>query len=43
VRRKRPKFFCLNDDQHDQPDPDVVHLVQDFLRDYFPEKSPYEL
>jgi hypothetical protein len=43
IRRRRPKFFCLNDNQRDQPDPDVVRLVQEFLDDYFPEKSQYEL
>lgn len=43
LRRKRPKFFCLNDDQRDRADPDVVRLVQGFLDDYFPEKSQYEI
>ena len=42
LRRKRPKFFCLNDDQGDRPHPEVVRLTQEFLADYFPARSPYE-
>lgn len=40
--KKKPKFFCLNDDQGDYPNPKVVELVQDFLEHYYPEKSDFE-
>lgn len=42
LRRTRPKFLCLNDDQEDRPHPEVVRLTQEFLADYFPAKSRYE-
>ena len=38
----RPKFFCLNDDFRDVPNPRVVRLVQNFLEECFPEPSSME-
>ncbi len=40
--KKRPKFYCLNDDQGDHPSQEVVKLVQDFLAEMYPEKSGFE-
>lgn len=42
LQAMRPKFYCLNDDQRDYPDPAVVQLVQSFLADYYPHPSEYE-
>jgi hypothetical protein len=42
IQAMRPKFYCMNDDQGDTPDKDVVRRVQTFLNEYYPEKSPYE-
>lgn len=42
IRAKRPKFYCLNDDQKDSPNPSVVRLVQAFLDEWYPGRSPYE-
>jgi hypothetical protein len=42
LKRKNPKFFCLNDDQRDNPDPAVVGLFRAFLETHYPDKSPYE-
>ncbi len=39
---KRPKFYCLNDDQGPHPQPEVVALVQNFLAAGYPAPSPYE-
>jgi len=38
----KPKFFCLNDDQRSDPNPEVVRSVKLFLDQYFPTPSPYE-
>ncbi|MEQ9306945.1 MAG: Stealth CR1 domain-containing protein [Marinoscillum sp.] len=43
LERKSPKFFCLNDDQRDNPNPKVVKLIQDFLNRNYPDKSEFEL
>lgn len=43
LEKKSPKFYCLNDDQGDHPNPDVVKLVQEFLNDQYTEKSSFEL
>ncbi len=43
LEKKQPKFYCLNDDQGDQPNPRVVELVQDFLKSKYPKKSSFEL
>ena len=42
IRRMRPKFYCLNDDQGEHPDESVVKLVRDFLDNYYPDPSPFE-
>ena len=42
IERRRPPFLCLNDDQRDHPNAEVVALVQDFLRRYYPQPSPWE-
>ncbi|MEO9482435.1 MAG: hypothetical protein ABJG47_03275 [Ekhidna sp.] len=38
-----PNFYCLNDDQRDNPNPEVVKLVQSFLTENYPAKSEFEL
>lgn len=42
LRRDRPRFFCLNDDQRDHPHPEVVALVRRLLADFYPEPSSFE-
>ncbi|MFK7951626.1 MAG: Stealth CR1 domain-containing protein [Ekhidna sp.] len=42
LEEKQPKFYCLNDDQGDRPNPKVVELVQDFLQTQYPSKSSFE-
>ncbi len=42
ITARRPKFFCLNDDQADAPNPDVETLVKAFLSSQFPDPSPFE-
>lgn len=42
IKAMKPKFYCLNDDQQAQPNPDVICLIQDFLNEYYPNKSQYE-
>jgi len=38
-----PKFYCLNDDQGEHPDAEVCERVRDFLTDYYPEPSEFEV
>lgn len=40
--QKKPKFFCLNDDQRDNPNSEVIKLVHDFLERNHPKKSQFE-
>jgi hypothetical protein len=42
VRAMKPRFFCLNDDQGDEPSREVQQLVRRFLDDYFPQPSSFE-
>ncbi len=42
LRRRPRKFICLNDDQGDHPNPDVVAIVRAFLQEQYPEPSPWE-
>lgn len=42
LEEMRPKFYCLNDDQGPDPDPEVVAMVRDFLEGYYPEPSEFE-
>ena len=42
LRRVRPRFYCLNDDQREDPDPDVSALVQAFLDEWYPDPSSFE-
>ncbi|SNS59668.1 Stealth protein CR4, conserved region 4 [Ekhidna lutea] len=43
LEKKRPKFYCLNDDQGSNLNPDVVKLTQEFLRKGYPQKSGFEI
>ncbi|XOV93985.1 MAG: Stealth CR1 domain-containing protein [Bacteroidota bacterium] len=43
LEKKKPKFYCLNDDQKDYPNPAVVELVKEFLDRNYPEKSGFEI
>jgi len=38
----RPKFYCLNDDMGERPDPKVLALVRAFLERTYPVKSRFE-
>lgn len=40
--KKKPKFFCLNDDQGDHPNQKVVEIVLEFLNKMYPDKSSFE-
>lgn len=42
LEKRAPKFYCLNDDQKDNPNPEVVTLVQRFLETQYPNKSDFE-
>lgn len=42
ISKVKPNFYCLNDDQKNNPNQDVVVLVQEFLNMYLPEKSSFE-
>ena len=42
LRRKRPKFFCMNDNYGDAPNPACVARVRAFLEAQYPEPSPFE-
>lgn len=42
IEEKAPKFYCLNDDQRDNPNPKVEELVREFLNRNYPEKSAFE-
>ncbi len=42
LRRRPPKFFCLNDDQGDHPNPACLAAVSAFLTDRFPRPSAFE-
>lgn len=43
IRLLRPRFYCLNDDLGDTPDPRVMTLLRSFLEQQYPEKSRFEL
>lgn len=43
IARRRPRFICLNDDQGDEPNPDVGAIVRRFLADLYPRPSSFEL
>jgi hypothetical protein len=38
----RPKFYCLNDDQGEQPNAEVCAGVRAFLEAYYPDPSEFE-
>ncbi|KAL0223712.1 hypothetical protein P9112_003102 [Eukaryota sp. TZLM1-RC] len=42
IRRRRPKFICLNDDLSSEPNRESVRLVSEFLDDYFNVPSSFE-
>lgn len=42
LRANPPRFYCLNDDQRDTPNPAVQHEVRRFLEASYPTPSPYE-
>ncbi|MEQ9402706.1 MAG: Stealth CR1 domain-containing protein [Cyclobacteriaceae bacterium] len=42
LEQKQPKFYCMNDDQRDNPNQDVVSFIQDFLDRSYPEKASFE-
>ncbi|MEC4894067.1 MAG: Stealth CR1 domain-containing protein [Oscillatoria sp. PMC 1051.18] len=42
LKKMQPKFYCLNDDQRDNPNLQVVELVQTFLDSYYPNPSQFE-
>lgn len=43
IEKKKPKFYCLNDDQRDNPNPQVINLVKDYLSRNYPAKSQFEI
>lgn len=43
LKKQRPHWVCLNDGLGQKPDDRVVQLLIDWLEDYFPEPSQFEL
>jgi hypothetical protein len=43
IRRKMPKFICINDDVRGVPDPNVFSVLGGFYHSYFPKPCPFEL
>ena len=43
ILNKKPRFFCLNDDQRNNPNPNVCDYIQSFLNNYFPHPCDLEL
>ncbi|MEC4802801.1 MAG: hypothetical protein SAJ12_10260 [Jaaginema sp. PMC 1079.18] len=43
LAKMQPKFYCLNDDQKENPNLQVVELVQNFLETQYPQPSPFEV
>lgn len=42
IEAKRPRYICLNDDQREHPNPEVVTLVKAFLDRMWPDPGPFE-
>ncbi len=42
IANRRPRFFCVNDDLPDAPDPSVLEHLQAFFDAYYPEPSSFE-
>ena len=42
LRVRRPKFYCLNDNFGEHPNPRCVRLVERFLQASYPEPSRFE-
>ena len=42
ILNKKPRFFCLNDDQRNNPNPYVCDYIKSFLASYFPCPSELE-
>lgn len=42
LKAMRPNFYCLNDDQRDNPNMEVVKLVQDYLIESYPQPASFE-
>jgi hypothetical protein len=42
LARMRPRFYCMNDDQGPDPDPEVTTAVRAFLDAYYPRPSCFE-
>lgn len=42
LRVRRPKFYCLNDNFGEQPNPRCIRLVERFLHASYPEPSRFE-
>jgi hypothetical protein len=42
LRRHDPKFYCLNDNYGDDPNPHCVALARDFLEARYPDPAPWE-
>lgn len=43
IEKKRPKFYCLNDDLGEAPNPEVIQIVKDFFERMYPEKAAWEI
>ena len=42
LRRHDPKFYCLNDNYGDAPNPRCVAMTRDFLESRYPDAAPWE-
>jgi hypothetical protein len=43
LARRKAKFICLNDDQGEDPNPEVTSLVRSFLEESYPRPSSFEV
>lgn len=42
LEQRRRKLLCFNDDQRDDPNQEVVAMIQDYLQRSYPDPSPWE-
>jgi len=42
LTKRKPKFICFNDDQKENPNQQVVGLIQEFLESNYSDKSSFE-
>lgn len=43
IKFMQPRMYCLNDNFGNNPDARIVNMTREFLDDYYPEKSSFEI